>query len=106
VSEEITMQEWEEYFMKVLEGRKEEGKEEGKAETDIKRKQTVPEETEITVEEGEKQIRHLKKRKATGRDVVQNEAWMYGTEGTVETIVELINGVRGRLGRGSNLSYL
>jgi hypothetical protein len=24
---------------------------------------------------------------------VQNEAWMYGTEGTLETIVELINDV-------------
>jgi hypothetical protein len=91
VSGEITIQEWEEYLMKLVEGRKKEGK----AETDIKRKQTVPEDTEITVGEVERQIRKLKKRKATGRNVVQNEAWMYGTEGTLETIVELINDVRG-----------
>jgi hypothetical protein len=43
VSEEITMQEWEEWFMKLLE--------EGEAETQMKEKQTAPEETEVTVEE-------------------------------------------------------
>jgi hypothetical protein len=75
VSEEITIQEWEEYFMKLLEGRKEEGK----VGTQRKEKQTVTEETEITEEEVERHIRHLKKRKAPGWDGVQNEAWMYGT---------------------------
>ncbi|KAH0813872.1 hypothetical protein GEV33_008919 [Tenebrio molitor] len=48
---------------------------------------------EITAEEVEKQIRHLKKRKAPGWDGVQNEAWMYGTERMVERMVELMNGV-------------
>jgi hypothetical protein len=70
VSEEITIQEWEEYFMKLLEGRKEEG--------------------EAGTNEGEAD---LKKRKAPGRDGVQNEAWMYGTERMVERMVELMNGV-------------
>jgi hypothetical protein len=60
VSEKITIQEWEEYFMKLLEGRKEEGK----VGTQRKEKQTVMEETEITAEEVERHIRHLKKRKA------------------------------------------
>jgi hypothetical protein len=46
----------------LLEGRKEKGK----AETEIKKKQTAPEETEITVEKAERQIRKLKKRKAPG----------------------------------------
>jgi hypothetical protein len=73
VSEEIKMQEWEEYFMKLLEWRKEQ--------------------TEITAEKVEKQIRNLKKRKALGRDGVQNEAWMYGTERMVGRMVELMNGV-------------
>jgi hypothetical protein len=41
----------------------------------------------------ERHIRHLKKRKAPGWDGVQNEAWMYGTEGMVERMVELMNGV-------------
>ncbi|KAH0816889.1 hypothetical protein GEV33_005903 [Tenebrio molitor] len=89
VSEKITIQEWEEYFMKLLEGRKEEGK----VGTQRKEKQTVMEETEITAEEVERHIRHLKKRKAPGWDGVQNEAWMYGTERMVERMVELMNGV-------------
>jgi hypothetical protein len=67
VSEEITMQEWEKYFMKLLEGRKEEGE----TGTQMKEKQTAPEETEITAEEVERQIRKLKKRKSPVRDRVQ-----------------------------------
>jgi hypothetical protein len=89
VSEKITIQEWEEYFMELLEGRKEEGK----VGTQRKEKQTVMEETEITAEEVGKHIRYLKKRKAPGWDGVQNEAWMYGTERMVERMVELMNGV-------------
>jgi uncharacterized protein YecA (UPF0149 family) len=50
-------QEWEEYFMKLLEGRKEEGE----VGTQMKEKQTAPEETEITSEEVERQIGNLKK---------------------------------------------
>jgi hypothetical protein len=68
-------------------------KEEGEAGTQMKEKQTAPEETEITAKEVERQIRNLKKRKAPGRDGVQNEAWMYGTERIVERMVELMNGV-------------
>jgi hypothetical protein len=89
VSEKITIQEWEEYFMRLLEGRKEEGK----VGTQRKEKQTVMEETEITAEEVGRHIRYLKKRKAPGWDGVQNEAWMYGTERMVERMVELMNGV-------------
>jgi hypothetical protein len=84
VSEEITMQEWEEYFMKLLEGRKEEGE----TGTKMKEKQTAPEETEITVEEVDRQIKKQKK-KVPGRDGVQNEAWMYETE----RMGKLMNGV-------------
>jgi hypothetical protein len=50
----------------------------------MKKKQTAPEGMEITIEEVERQIRKLKKRKAPKRDGVQNEAWMYGTEGMGE----------------------
>jgi hypothetical protein len=73
VNEKITMQEWEEYFMKLLEGREEEGE----ADTQMKEKQTAPEETEITA----------------GRDGMLNEAWMYGTERMIKRMVELMNGV-------------
>jgi hypothetical protein len=54
----------------LLEGRMEKGK----AETKIKKKQTALEGTEITVEEVERRIRRLQKRKEPGRDGVQNEA--------------------------------
>jgi hypothetical protein len=89
VSDEITIEEWEEYLMKLLEDRKEEGE----VGTQMKEKQTAPEETEIIAEEVDRQIRNLKKRKAPGWDGVQNEAWMYGTERMVERMVELMNGV-------------
>jgi hypothetical protein len=83
------MQEWKEYFMKLLERKKEEGK----AETEMEKNQKEPEETEITVEEVERQMRKLKKKKAPGRDGVQNEVWMYGTKGILERMVELMNAV-------------
>jgi uncharacterized protein YecA (UPF0149 family) len=41
------MREWEEYFMQLLEGKKEKGR----IEIEMKKKQTAPEGTEITVEE-------------------------------------------------------
>jgi hypothetical protein len=63
VNEEITMQEWEEYLMKLVEGRKEEGE----ARIQLNEKQMTPKETEITAEEVERQMRKLKNRKAPGR---------------------------------------
>jgi hypothetical protein len=62
--------------------------EEGKAGTQLKEKYTTPEETEITVEEVERHIRKLKKRKAPEREGVQNEAWIYGIERIVERMVD------------------
>jgi hypothetical protein len=75
VSEKIIMQELEDYFMKLLEGRKEKG------------------EAGTQTEEVERQIRKQKNRKAPGRDGVQNEAWLYGTERMIERMVELMKGV-------------
>jgi hypothetical protein len=40
----------------------------------MKEKQTTPLRTDITAEEVERQIRKMKKRRAPGRDGVQNEA--------------------------------
>jgi uncharacterized protein YceH (UPF0502 family) len=65
----FVMQEWAEYFMKLLGGRKEKGK----AETEMKMKQTMSEQTEVTIEEVERQIWKLQKRKAPERDGVHNE---------------------------------
>jgi hypothetical protein len=74
VSEEITIEDWEECFMKLLEGRKEEGK----AETEMKKKQTAPEKAEIRVEEEAE-----KEKGKEGRSA----------EGIVERMIELMNGV-------------
>ncbi|KAJ3637473.1 hypothetical protein MTP99_000928 [Tenebrio molitor] len=57
------------------------------------RNEEEADETEITVEEVEREIRKLKKEKAPERNVVQNEAWMYRTEGIVERQAEVMNGV-------------
>jgi hypothetical protein len=65
VREKITMQELKQYFMKLLERKKEKVK----PETEMKKKQITPEGTQITVEEVERQIRKLKKRKAPGKDL-------------------------------------
>jgi hypothetical protein len=65
------MQEWEKYFMKLLEGRTEKEK----AETEMKKKRTAPEETEITVEE----VRRLKKRRAPGGNKVKLEGELFKT---------------------------
>jgi hypothetical protein len=59
VNEEITMQEWQEYLMKLVEGRKEEGE----AGTQLNEKQMTPKETEITAEEVKRQMRKLKNNK-------------------------------------------
>jgi ribosome-associated translation inhibitor RaiA len=42
-------------------------------------------EIEMTVEEIERQIRKLKKKKAPGRDGVQNEAWISDRRNSRET---------------------
>jgi hypothetical protein len=75
----------------------------------MKEKQTAPEETEITAEEVERQIRKLNMRKALGRDGVQSEAWMYGTERMVERTDERSmekRGIPGRLERKRNMPHL
>jgi hypothetical protein len=82
VSEEITMQEWEEYFMKLLEGgNKNEGEADGVREN------------RNHSERGGETNKETKKKKVPGRDGVQNEAWMNGTERMVERMVKLMNGV-------------
>jgi hypothetical protein len=73
VSEEITIQEWEEYFMKLLEGRKEEGEagtNEGEADGAGGNRNHSG--------RGEKTDKELEKKQGTVRNGVQNEAWMYG----------------------------
>ncbi|KAJ3656199.1 hypothetical protein Zmor_015295 [Zophobas morio] len=49
--------------------------------------------SEITEDEIGRQIERLKRGKAPGGDGIQNEAWMFGTEGVKERIREVVDGV-------------
>jgi hypothetical protein len=73
VSDRITMEEWRKYFSELL------GGEENRQEKE-KRQHRVGEIEEIIREELEQQLRKLKRKKAPGRDGIQNESWIYGTE--------------------------
>jgi hypothetical protein len=86
VSDRITMEEWRKYFSELL------GGEENRQEKE-KRQQGVGEIEEITREELEQQLRKLKRKKAPGRDGIQNESWIYGTEREVDRLLEIMNGV-------------
>jgi hypothetical protein len=86
VSDRITMEEWRKYFSELL------GGEENRQEKE-KRQHRVGEIEEITREELEQQLRKLKRKKAPGRDGIQNESWMYGTEREVDRLLEIMNGV-------------
>ncbi|KAH0821274.1 hypothetical protein GEV33_001517 [Tenebrio molitor] len=86
VSDRITMEEWRKYFSELLWG------EENRQEKE-KRQYRVGEIEEITREELEQQLRKLKRKKAPGRDGIQNESWIYGTEREVDRLLEIMNGV-------------
>ncbi|KAH0816507.1 hypothetical protein GEV33_006284 [Tenebrio molitor] len=86
VSDRITMEEWRKYFSELL------GGEENRQEKE-KRQHRVGEIEEITREELEQQLRKLKRKKAPGRDGIQNKSWIYGTEREVDRLLEIMNGV-------------
>ncbi|KAH0814154.1 hypothetical protein GEV33_008637 [Tenebrio molitor] len=86
VSDRITMEEWRKYFSELL------GGEENRQEKE-KRQHRVGEIEEITREELEQQLRKLKRKKAPGRDGIQNESWIYGTEREVDRLLEIMNGL-------------
>jgi hypothetical protein len=77
VSDRITMEEWRKYFSELL------GGEENRQEKE-KRQHRV---------QLEQQLRKLKRKKAPGRDGIQNESWIYGTEREVDRLLEIMNGV-------------
>ncbi|KAH0818734.1 hypothetical protein GEV33_004057 [Tenebrio molitor] len=85
VSDRITMEEWRKHFSELL------GGEEIRQEKE-KRQHRVGEIEEITREELEQQLRKLKRKKAPGRDGIQNESWIYGTEREVHRLLEIMNG--------------
>jgi len=54
-------------------------------------RETVTNSEEISREEMVMQVGRLKKGRAPGRDGIQNEAWMYGTEGMRERLRKIMN---------------
>lgn len=75
VSEDIKVEEWEKYFSQLLEGDKEEQRE-------PEEQRNLSTDQEKVDEDIEKQVRKLKKKKATGKDRIGNEAWLY-SEGLI-----------------------
>ncbi|XP_018406521.1 PREDICTED: uncharacterized protein LOC108782692 [Cyphomyrmex costatus] len=86
VSKEIKMQEWEEYFMKALEGVKERSVGEGEKEG---RRVGRKDEEGIRREEINIEIERLKKGKAAGIDGIRNEAWMKGGDKVGKKLEEI-----------------
>jgi hypothetical protein len=80
------MEEWRKYFSELLGGAENRQEKEN-------RQHRVGEIEEITREELEQQLRKLKRKKAPGRDGIQNESWIYGTEREVDRLLEIMNGV-------------
>ncbi|XP_063912023.1 uncharacterized protein LOC135128876 [Zophobas morio] len=80
---------WKKHFMKVLNG-KEERIVVQDSKTGIGGRER---EAEIRVEEAGKQVGRLKRGKAPGRNGLVNEVWIFGTDGMIERLSELMNDV-------------
>ncbi|XP_024884581.1 trichohyalin-like [Temnothorax curvispinosus] len=72
IEEDIKMEEWENHFMQLLEGSKEDRREEVE-----RRSKEEDGELEIQDQEIEEQINNLKRRKAAGVDGIAGEAWKF-----------------------------
>lgn len=95
INKERKKEEWRDHFKELLGGSNERV-------TGRKREHlTVGEdESELTEKEIGKQIKRLKKKKATGGDKIPNEAWVYSAGNTRGTLIDLIR----RVWKGESLS--
>ncbi|XP_063915604.1 trichohyalin-like [Zophobas morio] len=89
ISEDIPIIQWKKHFIKLLNG-KEERIVVQDSKTGIGGRER---EAEIRVEEVAKQLGKLKRGKAPGRDGLVNEVWIFGTDGMIERLSELMNDV-------------
>lgn len=87
----IKIQEWRNYFKRLLEGEDCLSREEGRDDTTEELQRQVEE--EITKKEVETQIKRLKKGKAAGEDEVENEVWIHGGGIVLDRITKVINKV-------------
>ncbi|XP_066593188.1 golgin subfamily A member 6-like protein 22 [Prorops nasuta] len=88
--EEIRMDEWDEYFREMLEGKK--GEKQGKEKERIGRRKRG-EGREIKKEEIEEQIKRLKTGKAAGENGLENEVWKNGGKRVIEEAWKICNAV-------------
>ncbi|XP_066590796.1 golgin subfamily A member 6-like protein 25 [Prorops nasuta] len=88
--EEIRMDEWDEYFREMLEGKK--GEKHGKEKERIGRRKRG-EGREIKKEEIEEQIKRLKTGKAAGENGLENEVWKNGGKRVIEEAWKICNAV-------------
>lgn len=86
-SDRIQKHEWREHFMKLLEGENE-VRDDGEA-----GEEDESEDDRIEKDEMMRQIQRLKKGKAPGKDEIENEAWIYGTDEMMERLLEILNDV-------------
>ena len=86
ISKDIPMEKWCEHFRLVLNG------EQANTVGDWNREEDKDEEKEedLTDEEITKQIRKLKRKKATGEDGIPNEAWVFAQSNTQQEICNLM----------------
>lgn len=84
-SKDITTRKFKEHFMNILEGSEEEKGGSRRAVLN-----TEEDEKDLEVDEIDKQIKKLKKKKATGTDGIQNEHWIYCSEKAKTKLREII----------------
>lgn len=88
ISDRIDMTEWEEHFMKQMDGAKTE--EENRKEQQEKHINTENE-NEIDLQEIRNAIVRMKKKKAAGGDKIPNEAWIYGEDEIIRDIYKTLS---------------
>ncbi|KAJ3652269.1 hypothetical protein Zmor_018248 [Zophobas morio] len=89
ISEDIPITQWKKHFMELLNGKEERILVQDSKTGIVGRER----EAEIRDEEVGKQEGRLKRGKAPGRDGLVNEGWIFGTDGMIEILSELMNDV-------------
>ena len=87
IDESITVDEWKQHFINLLEGTK-------RSRVEERRIMVQGGETEeIKKEDIEETIRKLKKKKSSGMDGIRNKAWKYAKKKVRERLRRIMNGI-------------
>lgn len=93
ISKQITVEKWEQHFMRLLHGKGEE-----KTKSEQKTWEEEDPKEDIILKEMERQIRKLKKKKAAGENKIKNEARIYSTKNVKLKLLEIIQRIWKREG--------